>query len=123
MKYYARLKNKETQEYEVINQVEAQKLGWKIYDLDVVNGKFFKKGIVSEIDIKKEEVRNYRDYLLKTTVDFNQQYLVWVDLSDEDKVLYSDYRHYLLNYPESSEKWYETKPLTIEEYKKQHNKK
>lgn len=64
------------------------------------------------------EVRAIRNSYLEQYVDPKQLVLVWNSLTDEDKTQYSDYRTYLLDYPESSETWYKQNPLTFDEWTK-----
>lgn len=55
VKLYARLINKKTHEYEVINQVDAQEQGWEEHELDVVEGRFFEAGFAPEKIAKSYE--------------------------------------------------------------------
>lgn len=58
VKLYARLIDEKTREYEVINQVEAQELGFEEHELDVVGGRFFEVGFAPEkIEKTYEEQR------------------------------------------------------------------
>lgn len=66
----------------------------------------------------KEDMRLIRNEYLTEYVDPKQLFLVWENLSVDDKGFYIDYRKYLLDYPESSKDWYKNAPLTPEEWKK-----
>ena len=72
------------------------------------------------IEFKKNNVRNTRNFYLEKYVDpVVSNPLRWGDMPEEEKKQYSDYRQYLLDYPESSENWYEQNPLEFEEWKEQ----
>ena len=70
---------------------------------------------------KKEEIRLIRDSYLRDT----DKYVLIPDypITDEERELYKAYRVYLRDYPESSENWYESEPLTFEKWKEQEDKK
>ena len=67
-------------------------------------------------DVKKSEIRTVRNSYLVKYVDPKQLVLVWNSLTDDEQKEYTDYRQYLLNYPET-EDWYEQNPMTFEEWK------
>lgn len=68
---------------------------------------------------KQEEIRLIRDGYLRNT----DKYIVPdYPITDEERELYKAYRVYLRDYPESSENWYETEPLTFEKWKEQEDK-
>lgn len=69
------------------------------------------------INAKKENVRNYRNRLLEKEVDpIVSNDLRWGDMKEEEKQLYIEYRRYLLDFT-NQENWWESKPLTFEEWK------
>ena len=69
------------------------------------------------ISYMKDKERETRDYYLEKYVDqVVSNPLRWNDMSEEEKKEYSDYRKYLLDYPET-ENWYEQNPKTFEEWK------
>ena len=68
------------------------------------------------IEQKKAEVRAVRNSYLEKYVDPKQLVLVWNGLTESEQKKYTDYRQYLLDYPET-EGWYEHSPLTFEEWK------
>lgn len=68
------------------------------------------------IEEKKEKVRAVRNSYLVKYVDPKQLVLVWDNLSEEDKKLYTDYRIYLLDYTKKEEWWLQN-PITLEEWK------
>lgn len=60
---YSRIKDKNTKEYEVINQEEAKGLGWEQNDLEFAyNGKFYLSGSVPQqsIEEQNDEIRQQR---------------------------------------------------------------
>lgn len=65
---------------------------------------------------KQAEVRAIRNSYLEKYVDPKQLVLVWNSLTEDEQKEYTDYRQYLLDYPET-EGWYESNPLTFEEWK------
>ena len=89
------------------------------------NGKFIEdKGDYLEavnppektIEEKQADVRAVRNSYLVKYVDPKQLVLVWNSLTEDEQKEYTDYRQYLLDYPET-EGWYESNPLTFEEWK------
>lgn len=68
------------------------------------------------IEQRKEQVRSVRNQYLEKYVDPKQLVLVWNSLTADEQKKYTDYRQYLLDYPET-EGWYERNPLTFEEWK------
>lgn len=60
---YSKIKDKNTKEYEVINQEEAKNLGWKQNDLEFGwDGKFYLSGNVPQksIEEQNEQIRQQR---------------------------------------------------------------
>lgn len=90
----------------------------KIEEVDfaeMFNGKIYIKE-EELIEAKKESVRETRDFYLEKYVDpVVSNPLRWDDMSEEEKKEYSDYRKYLLDYPETKD-WYKQNPKTFEEW-------
>lgn len=101
------LENNEFIEYERIEEYEFA---------EMYNGVIY----VSKdelIEVKKAHVRSIRDsYLVKYVDSVVSNPLRWADMSDEEKKVYTDYRRYLLDYT-TQENWYESNPLTLEDWK------
>ena len=95
--------------YDEITQVEDA-------ELVEVGGEFVLKTDDKAVAKQKDDVRAVRNQYLETYVDPKQMVLVWDGLSDNDKLLYSAYRTYLLDYPESSATWYENDPLNYDDW-------
>ena len=68
------------------------------------------------VETMQAEVRAVRNSYLEKYVDPKQLVLVWDNLSEDDKKLYTDYRIYLLDYTKN-ENWYLQNPKTLEEWK------
>jgi len=68
------------------------------------------------VEQMKKEVRAVRNSYLEEYVDPKQLVLVWESLTEEKKANYTNYRQYLLDYPESSEDWYKSNPMTYDEW-------
>lgn len=88
----------------------------QISDYVMVGDEFILDTDAKAIEKQKENVRQVRNSYLEEYVDPKQLVLVWETLSEEDKETYKTYRQYLLDYPESSETWFEEKPKTFEEW-------
>ena len=90
----------------------------KIEEVDfaeMYNGKIYIKE-EELIEAKKVSVRETRDFYLEKYVDpVVSNPLRWNDMSEEEKKEYSDYRKYLLDYPETKD-WYEQNPKTFLEF-------
>lgn len=68
---YSKIKDKDTKEYEVINQEEAKNLGWKQNDLEFGwDGKFYLSGHVPQqsVEEQNEQIRQQRQsrYVLES---------------------------------------------------------
>ena len=87
-----------------------------IFDYTQVNGEFVLTSSAEAIEQRKEEIRAVRNSYLEKYVDPKQLVLVWNSLTEDEQKEYTDYRQYLLDYPET-EGWYESNPLTFEEWK------
>ena len=68
------------------------------------------------VEEKEARVRQVRNSYLEKYVDPKQLVLVWNSLTVDEQKEYTDYRQYLLDYPET-EGWYEHTPLNFEEWK------
>lgn len=101
----------------------AKSLGW-INEVDeqdtqkAYDGQIYLKGYAPEKSVEElqDEVRVVRNSYLEKYVDPKQLILVWDNLSENDKKLYTDYRIYLLDYTKE-ENWYLQNPKTLEEWK------
>ena len=80
------------------------------------DGQFVLTSSAEAIEQKKAEVRAVRNSYLEKYVDPKQLVLVWNGLTENEQKEYTDYRQYLLDYPET-EGWYEQNPMTFEEFK------
>ena len=80
------------------------------------DGQFVLTSSAEAIEQKKAEVRAVRNSYLEKYVDPKQLVLVWNSLTEDEQKKYTDYRQYLLDYPET-EGWYEQNPMTFEEWK------
>ena len=80
------------------------------------DGEYVLTSSVEAIEQKKADVRAVRNSYLEKYVDPKQLVLVWNSLTEDEQKEYTDYRQYLLDYPET-EGWYEHSPLTFEEWK------
>lgn len=90
-----------------------------VKDYEMVGTEYVLKTNQKAINKFEADKRSVRDSYLKEYVDTKQLVLVWNSLSEEEKTLISDYRTYLLDYPQSKSTWYKQNPLTLEEWKKQ----
>ena len=80
------------------------------------DGEFVLTSSAEAIEQKKAEVRAVRNSYLEKYVDPKQLVLVWNGLTTNEQKEYTDYRQYLLDYPET-EGWYEHSPMDFEEWK------
>ena len=70
------------------------------------------------IESEQNRVRDIRNSYLEQYVDpVVSNALRWADMSEEEKQKYEDYRHYLLDFT-TQENWWESNPLTLEEWSK-----
>ena len=77
------------------------------------------KPYVPTEDELKAQVRAVRNQYLKQYVDDRAKSpFMWNEVTEEEKALISEYRKYLLDYPET-EGWYEQNPMNFEEWKAQ----
>lgn len=89
-----------------------------VSDYMQVNGEFVLTSSAEAIEQKKADVRAVRNSYLEKYVDPKQLVLVWNNLTEDEQKEYTDYRQYLLDYPET-EGWYEQNPMTFEEWKQE----
>lgn len=80
-----------------------------------VNGEYVLTSSAEAIEEKQSEVRAVRNSYLEKYVDPKQLVLVWSSLTEGEQKEYTDYRQYLLDYPET-EGWYEHSPMSFEEW-------
>ena len=69
-----------------------------------------------ELEDKKVSVRDVRNQYIETYVDPYQLVIRWGTLTEEEQQDLINYRQYLLDYTDTEE-WWETNPLTFEEWK------
>lgn len=81
-----------------------------------VNGEYVLKTSDEAIEQKKAEIRAVRNSYLEKYVDPKQLVLVWNSLTKDEQKEYTDYRQYLLDYPET-EGWYEQPPKDFSTWK------
>ena len=96
------------------------RIGMKPMDVEQgYDGQWYLKGYAPEKpqETKEQEVRAIRNSYLEKYVDPKQLVLVWNSLTADEQKEYTNYRQYLLDYPET-ENWYEINPLTFEEWNK-----
>ena len=87
-----------------------------VADYMQVNGEYVLTSSAEAIEQKKANVRAVRNNYLEKYVDPKQLVLVWNGLTENEQKEYTDYRQYLLDYPET-EGWYEQNPMPFEEWK------
>ena len=80
------------------------------------DGQFVLTSSDEAIEQKKSEVRAVRNSYLEKYVDPKQLVLVWNSLTEDEQKKYTDYRQYLLDYPET-EGWYENPPKDFSTWK------
>lgn len=86
--------------------------------IEVINGEYVIVAIPEPtVEELQAQVRAIRNSYLETYVDPKQLVLVWNSLTADEQKEYTDYRQYLLDYPEI-EDWYKSNPLTFEEWNK-----
>lgn len=118
MLYYAKIKNENTKECFVPNQIKAKNDGWEQLDLDVgYDGKFYLKGYTPQKsdEEKQKEIREIRNQYLVKYVDPYQLVIRWNTLSEEEQTIIINYRQYLLDYTKR-ENWWKYNPKTFEEW-------
>lgn len=107
----------ETGEFPLLNHDSVEEdTEHSVSDYMQVNGEYVLTSSAEAIEQKKADVRAVRNQYLEKYVDPKQLVLVWSGLTEGEQKKYTDYRQYLLDYPET-EGWYEQNPLTFEEWK------
>lgn len=117
---YAKIVNEETKQVSVglgTNAEFYRSIGMSEMDVEQgYNGSWYLKGFAPEkpVEQKQAEVRAVRNQYLYDT----DSYVSIPDfpITEEERQRYKEYRVYLRNYPET-ENWYESNPLTFEEWK------
>ena len=87
-----------------------------VSDYTQINGEYVLTSSAEAIEQKKAEVRAVRNQYLEKYVDPKQLVLVWNSLTEDEQKGYTDYRQYLLDYPET-EGWYENPPKDFSTWK------
>lgn len=79
-----------------------------------VNGEFVLTSSAEAIEQRKEEVRSVRNRYLEQT----DKYIALSDypITSTQKAKYKQYRSYLRDYPDSSEDWFKSNPMTFDEW-------
>lgn len=119
---YAKIINEETKACEVgigTNTAFYQSIGMSEMEVEkAYDGCWYLKGYAPEKpqEIKEQEVRAIRNQYLEQYVDPKQLVLVWNSLTADEQKEYTDYRQYLLDYPET-EGWYENPPKDFSTWK------
>ena len=68
--------------------------------VELVNGVYY-LGQENIDNAKKDIIRSYRNHLLEVYIDpVVSNFLRWIEIPEEDKQIYQDYRRYLLDYTE-----------------------
>lgn len=109
----------ETDEFPLLDHDSIEEdTGHSVSDYVQVNGEFVLTSSAEAIEQKKADVRAVRNSYLEKYVDPKQLVLVWNSLTDDEQKEYTDYRQYLLDYPET-EGWYEQNPMSFDEWKQE----
>ena len=119
---YAIIINEETKQVSVgtgTNTTFYQSIGMSEMEVEQgYDGQWYLKGYAPEKPqtVKEQEVRAIRNSYLEKYVDPKQLVLVWNSLTADEQKEYTDYRRYLLDYPET-ENWYEHPPKDFSTWK------
>ena len=119
---YAKIINEETKACEVglgTNSAYYQSIGMEEMEVEqAYDGSWYLVGYAPEkpVEEMQAEVRAVRNSYLEQYVDPKQLVLVWNNLNEDDKKLYSDYRTYLLDYTKL-ENWWLNNPMTFDKWK------
>lgn len=109
----------------IINQVEAFEQELPVVEFDVAwNGDLYEKGYAPQkpVEEKEAEVRSVRDGYINDiewrVSRYRDQKEIQIPTTDTEEtyILILRYMQYLRDYPESSPTWYESYPLTFEEW-------
>lgn len=120
---YAKIENEETKQVSVgtgTNTAFYKSIGMSEMEVEQgYDGQWYLAGYAPQKpqEVKEQEVRSVRNQYLEKYVDPKQLVLVWNSLTEDEQKEYTDYRQYLLDYPET-EGWYEQNPMTFEEWKR-----
>ena len=87
-----------------------------VSDYMQINGEYVLTSSAEAIEQKEDDVRAVRNRYLEKYVDPKQLVLVWNSMAENEQKEYTDYRRYLLNYPET-EGWYENPPKDFSTWK------
>lgn len=119
MRKYAKIINEETKKVEVgagTNYEFYRSIGMSEMEVEqAYNGQWYLKGYAPEkpVEEKEAEARAIRNQYLSDT----DKYMIPdFPITEAEEAQYIQYREYLRNYPET-ENWYESNPLTFEEWK------
>lgn len=118
MKKYAKVINEETKEVSIgtgTNSAFYQSIGMSEMEVEqAYDGSWYVKGFAPEKPVEElqAQVRAVRNQYLKQTDEFM---IVDYPISDEERVLYRQYRTYLRDYT-LTENWWESEPLKFEEW-------
>lgn len=122
MKKYAKILNEQTKQVAVgtgTNIESYRSIGMTEQEVEQsYNGQWYLAGYAPQKpqEVKEQEVRTIRnDYLKKYIDDRAKSPFMWDEVSDEEKEILQAYRKYLMDYPETSEDWFEHNPKTLEE--------
>ena len=119
---YAQIINEQTKQCEVGMGTNAEfyrSVGMTEMEVEqAYDGAWYVKGYAPDKPIEElqAEVRAVRNSYLEQYVDPKQLVLVWNNLNEDDKKLYSDYRTYLLDYTKL-ENWWLNNPMTFDKWK------
>ena len=123
MRKYAKITNEETKLVSVglgTNTKFYKSIGMSEMDVEqAYDGQWYLAGYAPQKpqEVKEQEVRAVRNSYLVNYVDPKQLMLVWNSLTEDEQKEYTDYRQYLLDYPQQ-ENWWENNPQSFEEWKK-----
>ena len=122
MKKYAKILNDQTKQVAVgtgTNIESYRSIGMTEMEVEqAYNGQWYIKGYAPQKsqEEKEADIRAIRNQYLVQYVDTKQLVLVWNSMTEDEQKEYTDYRQYLLDYPQTTG-WYEQSPKTFEEWK------
>ena len=126
---YAKIIDEKTKEVQVgagCPDSYYREIGMIEMDVDqAYNGNWYVHGYAPAepeptVDEKKIRVRWIRNGYLKEGVDPYQLVIRWNTLTPKEQQCITEYRQYLLDYPESSVTWYENNPDDYETWRQKH---
>ena len=118
---YAKIVNEKTKQVSVGLGTNAEfylSIGMTEMEVEqAYNGQWYIKGYAPQKsqEEKEDDVRAIRNQYLVKYVDPKQLVLVWNSMTEDEQKEYTDYRQYLLDYPQTTG-WYEQSPKTFEEW-------